>query len=242
MFPLRDSTPSGSFPIVTFILIIVNTLVFLYELSLGSYLEHFVTVYGLTPAHVTAFHHFPGGFSRNVMIPMFTSIFMHGGWMHLIGNMWFLWIFGDNIEDRLGHFKYLIFYLLCGIGATLIHVIFHPASNMPTIGASGAISGVLGAYLISYPHARVYTLLFIFVIVRFVELPAFLFLILWFGFQLVSGAAEFGAAAKDTAGVAYWAHMGGFVIGIALLFLFPKNPNVTNAAWYDGRYGRGEAR
>jgi len=137
--------------------------------------------------------------------------------------MWFLWIFGDNIEDRLGHFNYLAFYLLCGVGASLIHVGFNPGSKVPTIGASGAISGVLGAYLISFPHARILTLLIIFIFIRLVEIPAFLYLILWLGFQFLSSAAQFGSQ-PDIGGVAYWAHMGGFVVGILLLWLMPKKP------------------
>ena len=148
---------------------------------------------------------------------------MHAGWMHIIGNMWFLWIFGDNVEDRLGHFNYLIFYLLCGIGASLTQVAFYPDTRIPTVGASGAISGVLGAYLISFPNARIYTLLIIFVIIRLVELPAFLFLMFWFVFQFVAVAAQAGAA-ENVGGVAYWAHMGGFVIGIVLLWLMPQKP------------------
>jgi membrane associated rhomboid family serine protease len=144
--------------------------------------------------------------------------------------MWFLGIFGDNVEDRLGHVKFLLFYLLCGIGASLIHVMFNAGSRLPTVGASGAISGVLGAYLISYPHARVTTLLIIIFFIRIVELPAFLFLIFWFVFQFVSGTSEL-AARHDTGGVAYWAHMGGFVVGIALLWLLPKKPVYRTPTW-----------
>jgi hypothetical protein len=144
--------------------------------------------------------------------------------------MWFLWVFGDNVEDRLGHFRYLVFYLLCGIGASLIHVFSGPLSRIPTVGASGAISGVLGAYLISYPHARITTLLIIVIFIRIVELPAFLFLILWFVFQFLSGAAEI-AAHQDTGGVAYWAHIGGFVVGIVLLWIMPKKPVPRYGGW-----------
>lgn len=232
MIPLRDSTPSGSVPFVTITIIVLNSLMFLYELSLGPRLDSFVTSYGVTPLKIVEFYRFKGGFLDNVLEPMFASIFMHGGWLHLIGNMWFLWIFGDNIEDRLGHGKYLLFYILCGIGATLIHVAFHPHSKLPIIGASGAISGVLGAYLISYPHARVYTLLIIFFFIRFVEIPAFVFLIIWLGFQFLSGASELGAA-QEVAGVAYWAHMGGFVVGILLLWIMPKNPARRVPAWHE---------
>ncbi len=233
MFPLRDSTPSGTIPIVTILLIIVNGLMFFYELSMGPYIDRFVTLYGVTPYNIFHFTAQSGGFFGNVLIPLFTSIFMHGGWLHLIGNMWFLWIFGDNIEDRLGHFEYLIFYLLCGVGATLIHVMLHPNSHLPTIGASGAIAGVLGAYLLSYPQARVYTLLILVVIIRFVELPAFIFLLVWFGLQLVSGTSELSTPTADSAGTAYWAHLGGFAVGMALILLMPKNPDRVVPAWYE---------
>ncbi len=223
MFPIRDNNPTNTVPVVTIILIVLNSLIWIYEISLGSRIDHFISGYGLTPWRFAHYYMYQGGFWDNAVTPLFSSIFMHAGWMHIIGNMWFLWIFGDNIEDRLGHFKYLIFYLLCGVGASLIQVAFNPSSTIPTIGASGAISGVLGAYLISFPNARIYTLLIIFVIIRFVELPAFLFLIFWFVFQFVAVTAQAGAA-ENVGGVAYWAHMGGFVIGIALLWIMPKKP------------------
>lgn len=221
MFPLRDDIQSESFPIVSILIIVSNSFMWMYEISLGPRLEDFLWQYGLVPLHVVAYDSFRGGFFGNAFIPMFTSIFMHGGWMHIIGNMWFLWIFGDNIEGRLGHFKFFLFYLLCGIGASVIHVVSDPASRIPTIGASGAISGVLGAYLISFPHARVLTLFIFFIIIRIIEIPAFAFLIFWFVFQFISSASQVSVQ-QDAGGVAYWAHMGGFVVGIALLLLFPK--------------------
>lgn len=230
MIPLRDSNPSGSIPAVTIALIALNCLVWFYEVSLGERAQGFIVEYGLVPLRFVKFYKYQGGFTDNAVVPLFASIFMHGGWLHIIGNMWFLWIFGDNVEDRLGHFKFLLFYLLCGIGASLIHVVFNAGSRLPTVGASGAISGVLGAYLISYPHARVTTLLIIIIFIRIVELPAFLFLIFWFVFQFVSGTAEL-AARPDTGGVAYWAHMGGFVVGIVLLWLFPKKPVYRTPTW-----------
>jgi membrane associated rhomboid family serine protease len=220
MFPLRDSAPSGTYPVVTVSIIAVNAIIWIYELSLGLGLDRFISIYGLTPVKFLLSYKLPGGLLHNAIIPMFTSIFLHAGWMHIIGNMWFLWIFGDNVEDRLGRFNYFVFYILSGLGASLIQVIVHPASNIPIVGASGCISGVLGAYLLSFPQARIHTLLIIFVIIRFVEIPAFLFLILWFVFQFISGAAEFGNA--ESGGVAYWAHMGGFVVGMALLVVMPK--------------------
>ncbi len=205
------------------ILITINSLVWLYEVSRGTQFEAFILQHGLIPTHLVHFYRFPGGFWENALTPLFSSIFMHASWLHVIGNMWFLWIFGDNVEDRLGHLRYLVFYLLCGVGASLIHVFASPLSRIPMIGASGAISGILGAYLISYPYARITTLLIIVVFIRIVELPAFLFLILWFVFQFMSGAAEI-AAHQETGGVAYWAHIGGFVVGIVLLWIMPKKP------------------
>lgn len=232
MIPLRDSAPSGTVPLITILLIVLNGIVWMYELSLGPRAEAFVNQYGLAPIKLTTYYRFDGGFTANALTPLFTSIFIHGSWLHIIGNMWFLWIFGDNVEDRLGHLKYLVFYLLCGVGASLIHVAFHPTSYLPVIGASGAISGVLGAYLVSYPEARIHTLLIILVIVRFVEIPAYAFLIFWFVFQFVSGSAELSAH-QEVTGVAYWAHMGGFVVGILLLLLMPKNPRYRTATWED---------
>jgi membrane associated rhomboid family serine protease len=201
--------------------IIINAAIFLYQVSLGAHVEPFIQRHGLIPLHFMHFNQFDGGFTGNTLFPLFSSIFMHGGWLHIVGNMWFLWIFGDNVEDRLGHFKFFVFYLLCGIGASLIHVFADPTSQIPTIGASGAISGVLGAYLVSFPHARVHTLFIIFVIIRFIEVPAYLFLGIWFLFQIVSGAGQ-GAAYGQQAGVAWWAHIGGFVVGVVLVWLMGK--------------------
>ena len=144
MIPLRDSTPSGTIPVVTTVLIAINCVVWLYEVSLGEHAQRFIVEYGLIPLRLVKFYGLQGGFTDNALIPLVASIFMHGGWLHVIGNMWFLWIFGDNVEDRLGHFKFLLFYLLCGIGASLIHVMFNADSRLPTIGASGAISGYWG--------------------------------------------------------------------------------------------------
>jgi len=221
MIPLRDSNPSGTIPAVTVSLIVINTLVWLYEVALGAQLDRFLFQYGLVPLRFVVSYRLEGGVADNAIVPLFCSMFLHGGWLHIIGNMWFLWIFGDNIEDRLGHVRYLIFYLLCGIGAALLHVAFNSGSRLPMVGASGAISGVLGAYLVSFPHARVHTLLIIFFFIRFVELPAYLFLIFWFLFQFLSGTAQIGAN-QDVGGVAYWAHMGGFGFGILLLWIMPK--------------------
>lgn len=222
MIPLRDSVPSESLPVITITIVALNCLVWLYEVSLGQHADRFIAEYGLIPLRFVAFNRYTGGFLDNAFVPMISSIFLHGGWLHVIGNMWFLWIFGDNVEDRLGHLRYLIFYILCGIGAALFHVIAEPHSRVPMVGASGAISGVLGAYLLSYPRARIHTLLIIFIIIQFVEIPASLFIILWFAFQFLSGASQ--AATQDAGGVAYWAHVGGFLVGMALYVIFPKKP------------------
>jgi rhomboid family protein len=149
-------------------------------------------------------------------------MFLHGGWLHLIGNMWYLWIFGDNIEDRLGHFSYLIFYLLCGLGAGVVHTILNYDVRVPSIGASGAIAGVLGAYLVSYPGARILTLIPIFIFMQIIEIPAVIVLGFWFIMQFLSGTASLASATANAGGVAWWAHVGGFVIGMILVGLFPR--------------------
>src|SRR5204863_5588398 len=148
-----------------------------------------------------------------VALPFLTSMFLHGGWLHLIGNMWYLWIFGDNVEDRLGHFAYLIFYLLCGLGAGIVHTILNYQTVVPSVGASGAIAGVLGAYVVSYPGAKVLTLIPIFIFVQFIEIPALIVLGLWFVMQFFNGAAALATTSANGGGVAWWAHVGGFIIG-----------------------------
>jgi len=215
MIPFKDNIPSRTFPIVTVLLILANVLAFFYELSLGRYLEPFLMQYGVFPAAVFGSH-------QLVVLPFFTSMFLHGGWLHLIGNMWYLWIFGDNIEDRLGHFTYLVFYLLCGLGAGITHTFLNSQVAVPSIGASGAIAGVLGAYLVSYPGARVLTLLPIFVFWQIIEIPAIIVLGLWFLLQFAYGAASLAAATASAGGVAWWAHVGGFVIGMILVNFFPR--------------------
>src|SRR6185295_4203448 len=163
-----------------------------------------------------------------------TAMFLHGGWLHLIGNMWYLWIFGDNIEDRLGHVTYLLFYLLCGLGAGIVHTFFNAESVLPSVGASGAIAGVLGAYVISYPFARVVTLVPIFIFVQIIEIPALIVLGFWFVMQLFTGTAALATTSANNGGVAWWAHIGGFVIGIILVSIFPRKdrPRYDYAARY----------
>jgi membrane associated rhomboid family serine protease len=223
MIPVRDANKSHSFPIVTVIIIGLNLLVWLFEVSLGpAGLELFVKAYGFVPAHFINFSEHAGGFLGNALIPIFASLFMHGSWMHVIGNMWFLWIFGDNVEDRLGHLKYLVFYLLCGVAASIFHLAFNPNSMVPTIGASGAVSGVLGAYIIKFPHARILTVIPGRRQTRYTRVPAYIFIGLWIGFQFIRGVATLGVYDANAGGVAYWAHIGGFFIGMGLFFLFPQ--------------------
>jgi membrane associated rhomboid family serine protease len=207
MFPLRDTQPSYSKPVVTVILIVINILVFLFEFSLDPYSQNaFIATYGLVPDH---FH----------FVNVLTSMFLHGGWMHVLGNMWFLWIFGDNIEDILGHGKYLVFYLLCGIAAGMTQTLFSPGSRVPMVGASGAIAGVMGAYLIKFPHSQIRTLLFIVFFITTFDVPAWVMLIYWFGIQLLNGVGTVGSSAASQGGTAFLAHVGGFVAGILLVNL-----------------------
>ncbi len=220
MIPIRDTVPSRTFPIVTIGLIVINSLVFLYEVSLGRGLSEFVMNFGLVP--VKFFHNSEMGFQPvSRFLPFFTSMFLHGGWLHVIGNMWFLWIFGDNVEDRMGHIRYFFFYLLCGLAAGAVHLFTNSSSGIPTVGASGAIAGVMGAYLILYPRARVWTLIPIFIFIQFVEIPAFIFLGYWILIQFLIGSFSL-ASGPARGGVAWWAHIGGFAAGAIMVFIFKK--------------------
>ena len=221
MIPFRDNIPSRSFPIITILIILVNVSAFLYELALGRYLEPFLFHYGVVPAAVVAWPESDVPISA-VGLPFLTSMFLHAGWLHLIGNMWYLWIFGDNVEDRLGHFTYLLFYLLCGLGAGIVHTILNYNTTVPSIGASGAIAGVLGAYVVSYPWARVQTLVPIFIFIQIIEIPALIVLGFWFVMQFLYGAASLATTTANAGGVAWWAHIGGFVVGMILIGLFPR--------------------
>ena len=221
MIPLRDANPSRTVPFVTYTLIGINVLVFLYEASIGRHLEDFIYSFGVVPARwteaVSAMR-----FGADAVVPFLTSMFLHGGWMHLIGNMWFLHIFGDNVEDRFGHLKYLFFYLFAGLAAAAAQVLVNPSSEAPMVGASGAIAGVLGAYVFLFPRARVAALIPLFVFFQIVELPAYVFLGLWFLLQAASGLMSLGIGG-DAGGVAWWAHIGGFAAG-AVLFPFLRKP------------------
>lgn len=217
MIPLRDSVPSRSFPVVNILLIIANVLAFLFEISMGSQaLNRFIFVFGLIPARFELV----GGLVS--WLTIFTSMFLHGGWMHLISNMLALYIFGDNVEDRMGHGRYLIFYFVGGLLASLAHVWAYPQSQVPTVGASGAIAAVLGAYVILHPRARVLTLIPIpfFIFFPIIEIPALIYLGVWFVSQLLNGTFALAASTFQGGGVAWWAHIGGFVAGMVLVWLF----------------------
>lgn len=221
MFPIKDINPRRTFPIVNITLIVINVIAFYYELLLGAKLDQLLFTYGLVPSNVTS-SIVLGNFSFLDIIPFFTSMFLHGGWMHILGNMLYLWIFGDNVEDRLGHFKYILFYFLCGLGAAFFHILVDPMSEIPTIGASGAISGVLGAYMILFPHARVLTVIPIFIFIQIAEIPAFFLLFMWFLLQFFNGMLSLGFNTAGMGGVAWWAHIGGFIIGFVLAIVLRK--------------------
>ncbi len=220
MIPIRDTIRSETYPIVNSLIIAVNVLVFLVELSQGERLNRFIYIYGLVPARYSVPQISAYFTSGQQVISFLSFMFLHGGFLHLLGNMWSLYIFGDNVEDRLGHFRYLAFYLLCGLASGVSHLVINLHSQVPTIGASGAIAGVMGAYFILYPRAKVLTLVPIFFFFQLFELPAFVFLGIWFIFQFLSAA---GASAQ-AGGIAWWAHIGGFVFGIIFLKLFQMLP------------------
>ena len=231
MFPIRDDQPRYSTPYVNGFLIALNILVYLFQSSLDprSY-ELFARQFGVVPSHLAAFLAGSPKYSLGaILVPFFTSMFLHAGWMHVLGNMWFLYIFGDNIEDYLRHFKYLVFYILCGLFAMGTQVAIYPYSNLPTVGASGAIAGVLGAYFILYPRARVLTWFFVFVF----YIPAWIMLGYWFVLQFLAGAVTLSVAqtGKDVGGVAVWAHVGGFVSGLVMVKLFPERSRRTPYAY-----------
>ncbi len=220
MIPIRDTVPSRHYPVVNTVIIVSNILIFMVEMSQGAALDRFIYIYGLVPARYSVLqiaHHFT---FYQQMFSFISFMFLHGSFWHLAGNMWFLYIFGDNVEDRLGHLKYLFFYLLCGISSGLAHLYFNFDSAMPTIGASGAIAGVMGAYFILYPRARIVTLIPIVFIPYFVELPAAIFLGIWLLIQFISATLT----SVNAGGIAWWAHIGGFIFGalfLKILLLIP---------------------
>ena len=221
MFPLRDSIPSSRPPVVNVLLIVACAAAFVFELSLGQGLERFLLDYAFVPARLFHAAYFGASLLFNVKSAVL-SMFLHGGWLHLIGNMWFLWIFGDNVEDVFGHVRYLVFYLACGGAAAFGQAVVAPDSGVPMIGASGAIAGVLGAYLVWFPWARVRTLLFLGILFTVTELPAVLFLVLWFVVQFFSGTLALASAGSSAGGVAFFAHVGGFLAGAIAAFVLRR--------------------
>lgn len=221
MIPLKDDVRSNSFPFVNVLLILANIIVFSVEIRSPSpqVLEHFINQWALFPGPLLSN---PWGNGYRVI----SSMFLHAGWLHIIGNMLYLWVFGDNIEDRVGHLRYLFFYLLVGAGAALTQSYMNSSSTIPMLGASGAIAGVMGAYFVLYPRARVTVAFPIFIFIKFIEIPAILLLGFWFIFQALQGygsLVNLAAGAKDLGGVAWWAHAGGFLAGVLLIFIFRKS-------------------
>jgi membrane associated rhomboid family serine protease len=221
MIPLRDVIPSRTTPYVTFTLIALNALVFFYQLLIGEAVEEFILYFALIPA----------AFS---WVAVLTSMFLHGGLLHFGGNMLYLWIFGDNVEDRMGHGRFLVFYLLCGTAAALAQTIASPNSVVPMLGASGAIAGVMGAYFVLYPRSRIVTLLPLFIFFPIVEVPAIFFLGFWFVMQLLSGVGSLATATagEPGGGIAFWAHAAGFVAGISGVWVF-RRPERQRVEWWN---------
>ncbi len=229
MIPIKDTIHSRSFPLVNWILIIANSLVFLLiELPMNNaQLNQLISTFGLTPSQCAApllkglaSASIPGldALVNGCAVPLITSMFLHGGWLHIIGNMWVLFIFGDNVEDRMGAIPYFFFYMLCGVVSGLTQAFIAPSSTDPAIGASGAIAGVLAAYMIFFPRARVLTMILLVLFPWFVNIPALIFIAIWFILQFFSGVASLGVATSG--GVAYWAHVGGFICGLVLVWLY----------------------
>jgi membrane associated rhomboid family serine protease len=227
MIPLRDDQPSFSTPFVNYFLIGLNLLIYLWEFLVGAQspraLNAFVMQFGLVPRHVVAVLAAHSHFGQaSAIVPFFTSMFLHASLMHVAGNMLFLWIFGDNVEDFLGHFKYVVFYFASGIAAATAQILLNPSSRLPTVGASGAIAGVMGAYFILYPRARV---LVWFPPIFFFHVPAWLMLGFWFLYQFFSGTVTVIAETAQTGGIAFWAHVGGFAAGVIMIKVFGERPH-----------------
>jgi rhomboid family protein len=218
MIPLRSSEPHYTRPTVTLVIIALNVLVFLYELSMPSYaLNRFIMLHGIVP-------------DRLSYASILTSMFIHGGFLHIAGNMWFLWVFGRGVEDLLGHGKFLFLYFACGIAAAILHILVNANSPVPTIGASGAIAGVMGAYLIKFPRAHIVTLVFIFIFITTVDIPAAFLLLYWFAIQFFSGVGSVGYSQVSNGDVAWFAHVGGFLAGMGLVMLMGAKPRARR--WY----------
>jgi membrane associated rhomboid family serine protease len=225
MLPLRDDIPSRTYPAATVAIIAINALIFVYELLVGAQLEYLLLDWGIVPLRYTD----PDIATKFTVAeqarPFLSSMFLHGGWLHLLGNMWTLWIFGDNVEDRLGRWRFVGLYLVTGFAAGLLHIITNPQSGLPTIGASGAVAGVMGAYFRFFPHARVETVIPPFFFGPVFVVPAIVFLGWWFLLQFFNGTMSLASSASDFGGVAWWAHVGGFLVGMGLaLFARRERP------------------
>ncbi|HEV3482948.1 MAG TPA: rhomboid family intramembrane serine protease [Candidatus Acidoferrales bacterium] len=230
MIPLKDMTPRRSVPFATLLLIAINVIVFVHQITLPpTALDAFIKTYGLIPAKISmalAGRHYT---MEQALLPLFTCMFLHGGILHILGNMWFLWIFGGNVEDRFGSLPYLAFYLVCGIGSGISQVLFSWGSHIPSIGASGAISGVLGAYIVFFPRSRILTLVPLFIIFFLWRIPAIIFIGLWFAMQFLSGVVSLGQA--NVGGVAWWAHVGGFLLGMLIAGIASPSKSERASSW-----------
>jgi hypothetical protein len=204
---------------VSYAIIAVNCLLFLLELATGRHLQELLSIFGFIPARFLALRESQIASDWALYLPFLTTMFLHGSWLHLLGNMWTLFIFGDNVEDTLGHGRFLLFYLACGVGGSLLHLFFSPYSWIPLVGASGAIAGVMGAYLLLFPRARILILLPIIIFFPIIEVPASVFLVFWFLLQFFSGAFSILGPRAEMGGVAFWAHTGGFLAGVLLVIL-----------------------
>jgi len=220
MFPIRDTIPRRHFPYAVWTLIAINLFVFLRELSLPSdRAEEFLYLFGLVPARFTNLHWAASIGFPHTYLPFFSTMFLHGGWLHIIGNMWVLWIFGDNVEDRMGPFRFLVFYLLCGLSAGIVHVVTNRNSTVPAVGASGAIAGVMAAYFVLFPRARIIAMFPIVFYPVFFQVPAWIYLGFWFLMQFFSGTLAI-ATHKEVGGIAWWEHVGGFGAGLLTYWIF----------------------
>ncbi len=220
MFPIRDNIPSRHVPVATWAIIAINFFFFFRELSLpAGATDQMIALFGIIPARFTDPAWAAGVGFPHTYVPFLTTMFLHGGWLHISGNMWALWIFGDNVEDRMGPLKFCVFYVGCGIAAGLIHVLTHAGSRVPAVGASGAIAGVMGAYFVLYPRARIHALFLIVFWPVFFEIPAWVYLGFWLLIQFFSGTLA-AATAGQVSGIAWWAHIGGFAMGILTFWAF----------------------
>ncbi|KKQ94838.1 MAG: Rhomboid family protein [candidate division CPR2 bacterium GW2011_GWC1_39_9] len=208
MFPLKDNIPSKTFPFITYLIVFLNVLLFIHELTLAAGLDALIGQYALTPANIN-FNNF------DTLYPFVTSAFLHGGWLHILGNMWFLIVFGDNVEDKFGHIKFLLFYLAAAFVAAFAQYAAGPTSATPIIGASGAVAGVLGSYILLFPRSKILTLVFIIIFVTLLEIPAYLVLGFWFILQLLNGIYSLDTTITGSL-IAYWAHIAGFLFGLVI--------------------------